>query len=133
MTFEGFFQLPSSPARSSGHTPVPHTLLFPSLAASAVKQRGTTGSATKYYRSKDGRWLFKFEFVQEGAHVAIYCHEHPPLGDRDSHPSKTHLFHSGKLCFAAGREPTNHWRAEALAKQWAEYFLEYRRTGMTQR
>jgi hypothetical protein len=32
----------------------------------------------------------------------------------------------------AGRGPRDQARAEELAKQWAEYFLEYRRTGIVQ-
>lgn len=87
----------------------------------------------KYYRSRDGHWHFKFAFAPEGDHLAIYCLAHPPLDGRDSDVNKTHLFSSGKICFVAGREPRNQARAEDLARQWAEYFLEYRRTGVAQR
>ena len=87
---------------------------------------------TKYYRSKDGRSLFQFAFAPEGDHIAIHCLAHPPLNGRDPDPHKTHLFSSGKVCLVAGCEPTDQSRAEELAGQWAEYFLEYRRTGITQ-
>ena len=88
---------------------------------------------TKYYRSKDGGSIFKFGFAPEGDHIAIYCLAHPPLDARDPDPNKTHLFSSGKVCFVAGREPRDQSRAEELGQQWAEYFLEYRRTGIAQR
>jgi hypothetical protein len=91
------------------------------------------GSAmTKYYRSKDGGSIFKFAFAPEGDHIAIHCLAHPPLDGRDDDVNKTHLFSSGKICFVAGREPRDQARAEDLARQWAEYFLEYRRTGIAQ-
>ena len=90
-------------------------------------------SLTKWYRSKDGQHLFGFRFVNQGSCVDVYCIKHPSFGGRDPDPHKTHLFSSGKLCFVSGREPPNQARAEELAAQWAEYFLEYRRTGSTQR
>lgn len=86
----------------------------------------------KYYRSRDGSSIFSFVFTPEGDHIAIYCLAHPSLNGQDSSPSKTHLFSSGKICFVAGREPRDQSRAEQLARQWAEYFLEYRRTGVPQ-
>ncbi len=89
-------------------------------------------SNIKHYRSEDGRHLFTFRFVPQGDNLDIYCVMHPPLNGRDASAHKTHLFESGKLCFHAGREPRNQNRAEELAKQWAEYFLEYRRTGIVQ-
>jgi hypothetical protein len=88
--------------------------------------------AKKCYRSKCGRYYFNFKFVDQDGHVDIYCTDHPPLNGRDSDPRKTHLFPSGKICFVAGREPRSQGRAEELAAQWAEYFLEYRRTERTQ-
>jgi hypothetical protein len=87
---------------------------------------------TKHYRSKDGQSMFKFSFAPEDDHVAVFCLSHPPLDGADPDPHKTHLFSSGRLCFKAGREPRSQSRAEHLARQWAEYFLDYRRTGVTQ-
>ena len=86
----------------------------------------------KYYRSKDGRHFFNFKFDPCDGHVDIYCTAHPPLNGRDPDATKTHLFSSGKLCFVSGSEPQTQQRAEELAAQWADYFLEYRRTGVTQ-
>lgn len=83
----------------------------------------------RFYRSKDGRHYFNFEFVNRGSRVDVFCNNHPPLNGRRPDPHKTHLYRSGKLCFAAGREPRTQARAEQLARQWAEHFVEYRRTG----
>jgi|HubBroStandDraft_4_1064222.scaffolds.fasta_scaffold1399578_1 hypothetical protein len=89
-------------------------------------------STIKTYRSEDGRHVFTFRFVDEDDHVDIYCLIHPSLNGRASDAHKTHLFGSGKICFVAGREPHNQNRAEELAKQWAEFFLRYRKTGITE-
>jgi len=86
----------------------------------------------KYYKSRNGRYYFNFKFEDKGSYIETYCTYHPSLDGRDSNPDKTHLFSSGKLCFVSGREPRSMARAEALARQWAEYFLEYRLTGTTQ-
>lgn len=86
----------------------------------------------EHYRSRDGRSIFKFSFAPEGDHIAVSCLAHPPLNGRDPSPHKLHLFSSGRLCFVQGREPEDQDRAEELAAQWAEYFLEYRRTGIAQ-
>lgn len=97
--------------------------LVPGMYTSGIKKR---------YRSKCGRHYFGFEFVDRGGHVDVYCQDHPSLNGRDSDPRKTHLYRSGKVCFIAGHEPGSQRRAEQLAAQWAEYFLEYRRTGIAQ-
>jgi hypothetical protein len=89
-------------------------------------------STIKKYRSEDGNHVFAFRFVEECDRLDIYCLSHPSLHGRDPHPLKTHLYRSGRLCFVEGREPDSMERAEELAKQWAEYFLEYARTGVTQ-
>ena len=93
---------------------------------------GAFPSIQKYYRSRDGRSMFTFRFVDCGQHLDVYCTDHPSLHGRDDDPRKTHLFSSGKLCFVDGREPTSLSRAEQLAGQWAEYWLDYRRTGRNQ-
>jgi hypothetical protein len=103
-----------------------------SLASLFKRPTGKSPAETKYYRSADGRWMFQFAFAPESDEIAVYCLAHPPLGDRDPDPHKTHLFSSGKLCFVEGRGPRDQDRAEELARQWAEYFLEYRRTGVAQ-
>ena len=89
-------------------------------------------AATKVYRSEDANHYFTFHFVDHAGRVDIYCLEHPSLEGRDPDPHKTHLFSSGQLCFVAGREPSDQDEAEALAKIWAEYFLEYIKTGIAQ-
>ena len=92
----------------------------------------TPTTTTKHYRSADGRWMFQFAFAPGEDEIAVYCLSHPPLDGRDPDPHKTHLFNSGKLCFVEGRGPRDQARAEELARQWAEYFIEYRRTGVAQ-
>jgi hypothetical protein len=86
----------------------------------------------KHYRSECGRHDFTFRFEPRNGHLDIYCLTHPDLNGRDPDPHMTHLFDSGKLCFVSGKEPRDLPRAKELAKQWAEYFLEYRRTGVAQ-
>ena len=89
-------------------------------------------SFRKTYRSQNGSAFFTFEFVRHRGHIDIYCTSHPSLNGRDSDPHKTHLFPSGKICFVSGREPTSESRAKELAAQWAEYWIEYARTGIPQ-
>lgn len=86
---------------------------------------------SKKYRSKDGSFDFEFTFVPEGDHLAIYCRKHPPH-QQDPSPHRTHLFPSGKICFVAGKEPRTQARAEELAAQWSEYFIEYSKSGIAQ-
>ena len=81
------------------------------------------------YRSLCGHYYFGFRFVRAADHIDIYCLRRPPLNGQDSDPNKTHLFSSGKVCFVAGREPRTKARAEELARDFAEYYLRYRRTG----
>ena len=87
----------------------------------------------RFYRSKDGRHDFAFEFVERNdGTIEIYCRRRPDCNGKDDCATKTHVFSSGKLCFIDGREPRSRSRAEQLAAQWAEYYLEYRRTGIAQ-
>ena len=81
------------------------------------------------YRSRCGRHYFLFRFVRVGDHIDIYCTRRPPLNGQASDPHKTHLFSSGKVCLVKGREPRSKARAEELARNFAEYYLRYRRTG----
>jgi len=93
---------------------------------------GTFYSEIKTYCSKNGLFHFLFKFVSNGSRIDVYCKRRPSFNGQSSNPEKTHLFHSGKLCFVEGKEPRTQSRAEKLAAQWAEYFLEYRRTGKVQ-
>ena len=76
--------------------------------------------------------IFSFRFAPDGSHVAICCSRYPPLNGRDASVSKTHIFDSGELCFVSGKEPRTQARAEELAAMWAEYYLQYRITGIAQ-
>ena len=93
---------------------------------------GTFSGTKKTYRSKSDNYYFTFEFANNGGHIDVFCTKHPSFNGQSSSPHKTHLFHSGKVCFVKGHEPKTQRRAEALAAQWAEYFLDYRRTGKVQ-
>ena len=94
--------------------------------------KGTFYSTKKVYRSKNGSYYFAFKFVDKGSRLDVFCTKHPSFNGKSSNPHKTHLFHSGKVCFVEGREPKTQRRAEDLAAQWAEYFLDYRQTGKVQ-
>ena len=87
---------------------------------------------TKTYRSKNGLYYFVFDFIVQGDHININCTEHPSFNGQDSSVSKTHIYSSGDICFVRGKEPRSQWEAEMRAKQWAEYFSEYRKTGKAQ-
>lgn len=89
-------------------------------------------NSVKHYRTKDGRHLFTFRFAQVSDYIEIHCLAHPHLNGQDSSVLKTHLYDSGLVCIVAGKEPREPRRAEQLASQWAEYFVEYARTGIAQ-
>lgn len=89
-------------------------------------------NSRKTYRSKNGSHYFTFEFVNKWGRIDVFCTKHPSFNGQSSNPHKTHLYHSGKVCFVKGREPKTQSRAEELAAQWAEYFLDYRQTGKIQ-
>lgn len=93
---------------------------------------GTFHSETKRYRSENGCYYFDFQFVDRGSYIDIYCIYHPSFNGQDTDARKTHIWDSGLICLVEGKEPTSQSQAEKLAKQWAEYFLEYRRTGIAQ-
>jgi hypothetical protein len=129
----------------TGHVPRPDHLIVNHSPAVSADTAGSLKRETlrmptsfsqskmkKCYRSKDGREYFNFTFVPRGNQIEIYCTRHPSLNGHDTDPRKTHIFASGKLCFVGGHEPHTQDRAEHLAAQWAEYILEYRRTGAAQ-
>ena len=89
-------------------------------------------SAKDTYRSKNGLYYFDFDFVDQGKYIDIYCTRHPSFKGQDSSVRKTHLYYSGKICFVDGKEPRSLWEARRRAKEWAEYVLEYIRTGKAQ-
>jgi len=84
------------------------------------------------YRSHDGGHYFSFRVVQRVEHFDIFVLSHPGFNGQDTSPHKTHLFSDGRICIAAGAEPRDLPRALELAKNWAEYVIEYRRTGIAQ-
>lgn len=89
-------------------------------------------SIAKTYRSTCGAHYFWFRFQEQGQRYGISCTRHPPLAGRDASTSLTHLYPSGEICFVAGKEPRTLADAEARAAEWAEYLLEYIRSGVAQ-
>lgn len=81
------------------------------------------------YRTKDGADYFSFRLVQKSGYIDVFCPRHPPLRGRDSNVNKTHLWPDGRICFVQGREPKSPHEAISRAKEWAEYFQNYIRTG----
>lgn len=86
----------------------------------------------KFYRTMNGQHDFEFRFVPDGRHINIYCLARPGLNGRDDSVHKTHIWPDNRICFVAGREPRGQTEAEHRAREWAEYYLEYRRTGAAQ-
>lgn len=86
----------------------------------------------QHYRSVNGQYYFTFVLKDGGGYINIYAIHHPGYNGQDSSAHKTHLFADGRVCIAAGREPRSIPAALELAKTWAEYFLEYRQTGVEQ-
>lgn len=84
------------------------------------------------YVAEDGRHLFRFAFVQRSGHIDIYCTAHPGFEGRDTTVSKSHLYSDGEVCIVEGREPRSIPQARSLAKAWAEFFLRYRESGITE-
>jgi hypothetical protein len=87
---------------------------------------------TDTYRSRNGVHHFDFDFIDEGSYFEIKCTRYPSLNGRDSRVSKTHIYSSGEICFVRGKEPRSLWEAKMRAKQWAEYIIEYIKTGRAQ-
>lgn len=85
------------------------------------------------YRSQDGAHYFSFRFVRRAGYFDIYVLNHPGFNGQDTDPHKTHLFGDGRICIAAGAKPEDMQRALELSKNWAEYLLTYRISGIAQR
>ena len=83
---------------------------------------------TKRYRI--GGRFFTLRFVPNwwGSKWKIYADEHPPdpWGKGVGH---NHLYASGEVCVAAGKEPGTLDRAIAIGQVWAHGWVEYCRTG----
>lgn len=94
--------------------------------------KGKFKGLKKTYISKNGFHYFWFDFIKKNNHINIICNKHPSFNGQSSSVSKTHIWPSGKICFLKGKEPRSKWEAKKRAKQWAEYILEYRRTGKAQ-
>ncbi len=78
---------------------------------------------TLIYRSKDGSAVFRFRFAPDGGRIGVWCLAHPPLDGCDPDPHKTHMFPSGRLCFAEGRAPRDQRRAKNSRSNGRNTFL----------
>jgi len=83
----------------------------------------------KIYRSKSGKYCFKFVFFQKNRRIDVFCLQHPPSGGKSPSPNRTHMMHNGQISFPCVAEPKTQLQAEVLTAQWAEGFLEYCRSG----
>lgn len=83
----------------------------------------------KRYRALDGRSDFGFTFIQNRGSYDIVCTDRPPLQGRDASLHRVHLHPDNRVCFVEGREPRSLADALDRARQWAEYYLRYVRTG----
>lgn len=81
------------------------------------------------YRTEDGQQRFGFVFRQKPEYIEIYCTQHPPLNGRPDCVTRHHLYKSGVVCFVEGKEPKTMGRALHFAKQFAEHYWAYVRTG----
>lgn len=83
----------------------------------------------KRYRALDRVSDFGFQFIDRGRGYDIVCTDHPSLRGRDPSPRKTHLHNDNRVCFVEGQEPRTLSEALRRAREWAEYFTRYVRTG----
>lgn len=85
---------------------------------------------TQRYRQKPYGDLYTIEFRrQSDGHYDIYATEHP-ANPYDSAVTKCHLYSSGRVCVAAGKEPRTLDRAKAIAFTWMDGYSVYCRTGV---
>ena len=84
----------------------------------------------KRYRETRSKDLYTIEFrLQPGGHYDIHCTEHP-TNRYDPSVSNCHLYSSGKVCVAGGKEPRTLDRAMAIAFIWMEGYSQYCRSGV---
>lgn len=89
------------------------------------------GPAT--YRTKDGKEMFKFRFVDIGGKFEIDILSQPSYGSRDSGSIASHRLPSArggnKICISAGKEPKSLESARNICMEWSELTHTYIKTG----
>lgn len=84
---------------------------------------------TQRYRQKPYGDTYTIEYRrQSDGHYDIFATEHPQ-NPFDESVVKCHLYSSGEVCVAAGKEPRTLDRAKAIAFTWMDGYSAYCRTG----
>ncbi len=85
---------------------------------------------TKNYRQQPYGDHYTIVFrPQPNGTFKIYCPEHPD-NPHSTDVTKCHLYSSGEICVAAGKEPRTLDRAKAIAMFWIDGYSRYIRTGV---
>ena len=100
---------------------------------------GTLHSSTTYspasYKTKDGRAIYKFRYVNIGGKFEIDIISQPSYNGRDESSSVSHRLTSDrggkKICISTGHEPTTLKSAQDLSMEWAELTHVYAKSGKT--
>ena len=75
------------------------------------------------------RHVYTIEYrLEPQGFYTLWCTEHP-ANPFDASVVKCHLYGSGQVCIASGKEPRTREVAEAIAHYWMRGFSEYVRTG----
>lgn len=89
------------------------------------------GPAT--YRTKDGKALYKFRFVNIDGKFEIDILNQPSYGSRDASNVVSHRLPSArggnKICISDGKEPKTIESARKICMEWSELTHTYIRTG----
>jgi hypothetical protein len=83
---------------------------------------------TKRYRETGGD-IFEIRYEQQPDGTwKMFADEHPD-NSFDTSVVKCHLYGSGQICVASGKEPRSFDRARAIAIAWMDGYSQYVRTG----
>lgn len=99
--------------------------------------RSGTLHSTNYgpalYRTRDGKELYKFRFVDIGGKFEIDILSQPSYGSRDASSSVSHRLPSArggnKICITAGMEPKTIESARKICMEFSELTHHYIKTG----
>lgn len=82
----------------------------------------------KSYRV-NGKDLYQMDYrPHDEGFLKMYCLLHPHDPHKKGSPEH-HMYDSGEICVAKGKEPRTLDRAKAIATLWMEGFSKYVRTG----
>ncbi|QGY44852.1 hypothetical protein GM418_14600 [Maribellus comscasis] len=87
------------------------------------------------YRTKDGKGVFKFQYMDRGSYFDIDIIEEPAQSrnkpDHICHRLPARTAGRKKICFDVGKSPTTISQAKGYSTQWAELIQTYITTGKT--